>query len=69
MQIYNLTKPELDELRGLCNFTREELTYFNARAKSDSNTMIGMENYWSESKVNALSRNVRKKIKRIKKEF
>ena len=60
LQIYELTKPELDNLINLCNFTADELEYFNARAKGKSHVMIGIECHLSDSKVNALSRAVRR---------
>lgn len=69
LQIYELTKPELDNLISLCNFTADELKYFNARAKGKSNISIGIDNYWSESKVSSLSRSVRRKIRKIKTDF
>ena len=38
MQIYDFTAPELTQLRELCNFSDDELEYFNLRAKHKSNT-------------------------------
>lgn len=69
LQIYELTKPELDNLINLCNFTADELEYFNARAKGKSHVMIGIECHLSDSKVNALSRAVRRKIRKIRDDF
>lgn len=37
MQVYDFTNPELDMLRQQCNFSDEELEYFNLRAKHLSN--------------------------------
>lgn len=69
MQIYELTKPELDMFREMCNFTPDELFYFNERAQHKTHLQIATSKYWSESKVNAISRSVRKKIGRIKAGF
>jgi hypothetical protein len=49
--IRDFTKPELDMFRELCNFTDEELTYFNLRAQDKSNTVIAQKMYISEPKV------------------
>ena len=69
MKIYELTKPELDMFRDMCNFTPDELFYFNERAKYKTHVQIATSKYWSESKVNALSKSVRQKIRRIKADF
>lgn len=65
MQIYDFTVPELDKLRELCNFSDDELTYFNLRAKHKSNTYIAQEMNVSESTVSVLARKVKKKIVRV----
>ena len=65
MKLYELTKPELDKLRELCNFTPDEMTYFNANARQKSNVEIAVDNYWSDSKVSFLARAVRRKIRKI----
>lgn len=69
MKIYELTKPELDMFREMCNFTPDELFYFNERAQHKTHIQIAMSKYWSESKVNTLSKNVKRKIRRIKADF
>ncbi len=69
MRLYKLTKPELDKYRELCNFTSDELIYFNANARQRSNVQIGVDNYWSDSKVSALARSVKEKISKIKADF
>lgn len=69
MQLYKLTKPELDKCRELCNFTPDELIYFNANARQKSNVQIAVDNYWSDTKVSSLARSVREKISRIKADF
>lgn len=65
MQIYDFTVPELDKLRELCNFSDDEMTYFNLRAKHKSNTYIAQEMNISESTVSVLARKVKKKIVRV----
>ena len=64
-QIYDFTTPELDQLRYLCNFSDDELQYFNLRAKHKSNTFISIEMNVSEPQVSKLAKRVRDKIKRI----
>lgn len=65
MKIRDFTVPELDRFRALCNFTPEELMYFNLRAKDLSNTQISLEMHVSEAQVSKLARRVKNKILRI----
>lgn len=65
MQIYDFTVPELEVFRELCNFSDDELEYFNLRAKRKSNVEIAMAMSVSESQVSKLARRVKNKIKRI----
>ena len=65
MQIYDFTVPELNVFRELCNFSDQELEYFNLRAKRKSNVEIAMTMNVSESQVSKLARRVKNKIKRI----
>lgn len=64
-QIYDFTEPELENFRRLCNFTPQELQYFNLRAKYNSNVQIAYEMNVSESTVSVLARKVKSKIKRV----
>lgn len=64
-KLYNFTEPELRYLRRECNFTPEELKYFNLKAKSYSNTAVAMEMYILESKVSVLARKVKHKILKV----
>lgn len=64
-QIYDFTEPELENFRHLCNFTPQELQYFNLRAKYNSNIQIAYEMNVSESTVSVLARKVKSKIKRV----
>lgn len=68
VQIYELTKPEIDKLVNLCNFTPDEMEYFLQRAKNKSHTEIGFNSHWSDRKVTNLSRSVKRKIKKVEKE-
>lgn len=65
MLIADFTVPELDRFRELCNFTEDEMCYFNLRAQDKSNVQIAMEMHVSESKVSKLARKVKSKILRV----
>ena len=65
MQLYDFTIPELNHLRELCNFSPQELEYFNLRAKHKSNVEIALAMHVSESQVSKLARKVKNKIKRV----
>ena len=65
MKIRDFTVPELNKFRELCNFTDEEMMYFNLRARDKSNIEISFEMHISEAKVSKLARRVKDKMKRI----
>lgn len=65
MQIYDFTIPELEMFRKLCNFTEDEMEYFNLRSSGMSNVQIAMEMNVSESKVSKLARKVKSKMFRV----
>ena len=65
MQIYDFTTPELTQLRELCNFSDDELKYFDLRAKHKSNIFISIEMNVSEAQVSKLAKRVKNKIKRV----
>lgn len=65
MQLYDFTVPELNKFRELCNFTPDELQYFELRSKYKSNVQIAMIMHISEAKVSKLARKVKDKIIRI----
>lgn len=65
MKICDFTVPELNKFRELCNFTEEELEYFELRAKNKSNVQIAIEMHVSEPKVSKLAKKVKSKILRI----
>ena len=65
MKICDFTVPELNTFRELCNFTDEERTYFELRARDKSNVQIAMEMHISEPKVSKLAKKVKSKILRV----
>ena len=65
MKICDFTVPEMNRFRELCNFTYDEMTYFNLRSKNKSNVQIAYEMNVSESTVSVLARKVKKKIVRV----
>lgn len=65
MKIRDFTVPELNRFRELCNFTDDELVYFNLRARDKSNVQIAIEMNISEAQVSKLARRVKDKMKRI----
>ena len=56
---------ELNKFRDLCNFTKDEITYFNLRAQDMSNVEISMTMNISEAQVSKLAKRVKDKMKRI----
>lgn len=65
MLIRDFTVPELDMFRELCNFTDDELAYFNLRARDKSNVQISQEMHISEAQVSKLARRTKNKMKRV----
>lgn len=65
MEIYELTNPELERYRKECNFSEDELKFFNARAQHKTYVQIALECFWSETKVYKLNRAVKRKMDRI----
>lgn len=65
LKICDFVKWELDMFKEQCNFTEEELTYFNLKAKNKSNVEVAMDMHISEPKVSILARKVRKKIFKV----
>lgn len=65
MQIYDFTVPELNRFRELCNFSPQELEYFNLRAKHKSNVEISLAMHVSEGQVSKLAKRVKDKMKRV----
>lgn len=65
MKIRDFTVPELNRFRELCNFTDDELWYFNLRSRDKSNIEISMEMKISEAQVSKIAKRVKDKMKRI----
>lgn len=65
MKINDFVERELELFRKECNFSEEELQYFNLRAKDKSNTQIALIMNCSEAKVSKLARRVKDKMKRV----
>ena len=65
MKIYDFIEWELEKFRNECNFTPDELTYFNLKAKYNSNQQIAIKMNISEGKVSKLASAVKKKILKV----
>ena len=65
MKLRDFTVPELNKFRALCNFTDDELYYFNMKAKDKSHTEIALRMNVSEAQVAKLSKRVRNKIIKV----
>lgn len=65
IQIRDFTVPELNKFRELCNFTGDELIYFELKAKDKSNVEISLEMNISTAQVSKIAKRVRSKIIRI----
>ena len=63
--IRDFTVPELERFRELCNFTDDELQYFNLKARDKSNVQIALEMRVSEPQVSKLAKRVKSKIIRV----
>jgi len=65
MQICDFVERELQMFRNECNFTSEELDFFNYRAKNMTIEQIAELMNISVGKANKLSRKVKDKMKRV----
>lgn len=65
MQIKDLTVPELNHFRAYCNFTSDEMDFFNLRAGGASLEDCCTEMDYSLSTVNRLSSKVKSKMRRV----
>jgi len=65
MRIYDFVEWELERFRKECNFSDEELAYFNLRAKHYSNQQIAIKLMVSEGKVSKLAKSVKTKILKV----
>lgn len=67
MMLRDYTLPELNYFREQCNFTQDELEYFNLRARDVSNIAISLKMNISTSQVSKLAKRVSDKISRLDK--
>ena len=65
MKIYDFVEWELSKFRRECNFTEDELQYFNLKAKNKSNIAIALEMSVSEPQVSKLAKRVKTKILKV----
>ena len=65
IRIYEFTKRELDYFRDRCNFTNEELEYFNLKAKNLTNVAVSLQMNISISKVSYIATKVVAKIRKV----
>lgn len=65
MKLRDYTVPELDYFRENCNFTDDELKYFNMKAKDSSNIEISLKMDISTSQVSKIASRVSSKISRV----
>lgn len=64
-KICDFVEWELEKFRKECNFTDDELTYFNLRAKNKTHIEIAMKMNCSVSNVDKISKRVRKKMIKV----
>jgi len=65
LKICDFTMPEIERFRELCNFTSEEMEFFNLRSRNKSIIEITFAMNISKSKADILSKKVRSKIIRV----
>lgn len=63
--IHDFVKRELDMFRSECNFTPEELEFFNRRAQNIPIQQIAEEMNISVGKADKLSRKIKSKMIRV----
>lgn len=65
IRIPDFVEWELEYFKQNCNFTPDELQYFELRSAYKSNVQIAMIMHVSEAKVSKLARKVKDKILRV----
>ena len=65
MRICDMTVPELNRYREMCNFLDDELVYFNMKSRNKSNIQIAIQLNVSEVHVSRIANKVRDKMTRI----
>lgn len=66
-QIKDYVEHELNIFRKECNFSVEELEYFNMKARNYSNIRISTEMNVSLSTIGRIAKSVNQKVKRVEK--
>ena len=64
-KIRDFVEWELQMFRDKCNFTEDEMMYFNLRSKDKSNVQIALEMNISESQVSKLAKRVKAKMLKV----
>ena len=65
LKIYDFVEWELKKFREECNFSSDELEYFNLRAKHYTNQQIAIKMNISEGQVSKLAKRVKNKILKV----
>lgn len=65
MKIRDFVEWELEKFRSECNFTSDELQYFNLRSKDKSNIEISFIMNISTAQVSKLAKRVKSKMIRV----
>ena len=65
MNLKDLTAPECQKYRDLCNFTDSEMEVFNFRVKDRSIVEISMLTNQSTATINRRLRDIKRKMMRI----
>lgn len=65
MKIRDFVEWELEKFRNECNFTPDELQYFNLRSKDKSNIEISFIMNISTAQVSKLAKRVKSKMIRV----
>lgn len=65
MRIRDLTVPELEHYRKMCNFLDDELVYFNMKSRGKSNVQISNKLNISEVQVSRIATKVREKMLKV----
>lgn len=65
-KLRDCVETELELFRKECNFTEQELRYFNLKADDKSNIQISLEMNISTSQVSKLAKRVKNKISQVK---
>lgn len=65
MRICDLTVPELNRYREMCNFLDDELIYFDMKSRDKSNIQIAIALNVSEGQIPRIGGRVKEKMRRI----